>query len=141
MTCIKKHRQNLLASVETEKRLNELANWRESSAFSDQEKVALCLSEILSLHESEELSPLILEEARRHFSAQEIVRLALTIIAVNEWIDLQASSQAESAEVFTQDEIARQREDDLAETHFTVAAREEAEVNEGGPDDPTASSR
>jgi hypothetical protein len=30
------------------------------------------------------------------------------------------------------DEIARKREDELAETHFTVTARKEAAVNEGG---------
>ena len=48
----------------------------------------------------------------------------------------EASPPDESVEIFAQDEIARKRKDDLAETHFTVATRKEAEVNEGGLADP-----
>lgn len=89
--CAEKHRQKLKALAEAEKRLSEWDHWRESPSFTELEKAALNLSEILSLHESEEeLSILILEEARRHFSTEEIVRLTLTIMAVNDWIDLQA---------------------------------------------------
>ncbi len=90
ITCVEKHRQNLTALVETEKRLSELDNWRDSVAFTEPEKAALSLSEIISLHEpEEELATLIFKEARRHFSTEEIVRLTLTIMAVNDWIDLQ----------------------------------------------------
>jgi alkylhydroperoxidase family enzyme len=91
VTCADKHRQNLTALAATEKRLSELDRWRESVAFTEPEKAALSLSETLSLLETEkELSTLILEDARRHFSTEEIVRLTLTIMAVNDWIDLQA---------------------------------------------------
>jgi hypothetical protein len=48
----------------------------------------------------------------------------------------EASPPEESVEIFGQDEIARKREDELAETHFTVTARKETEVNEGGLSDP-----
>ncbi len=44
----------------------------------------------------------------------------------------EVSPVGESVEIFSQDEIARKREVDLAEAHFTVAARQDAEVNEGG---------
>jgi len=50
----------------------------------------------------------------------------------------EASPPEEPVEIFAHDEIARKREDDLAEAHFTVAARQEAEVNEGGLVDPEA---
>lgn len=91
VTCVEKHRQNLMASVETEKRLGEMDDWRKSPAFTEPEKAALSLSEILSLHEPEkELSPLVLEDARCHFCSEEIVCLTVTIMAVNDWIDLQA---------------------------------------------------
>jgi len=49
-----------------------------------------------------------------------------------------ANPPGESAEILSQDEIIRKREDDLAEAHFTVAARQEAEVNEGGLVDPNS---
>jgi alkylhydroperoxidase family enzyme len=88
-TCADKHRQNLRASVEAEKRLREFDHWRESIVFTEPEKAVLILSEIISLDEPEKLSPQILENAQRHFSTEEIVRLTLTIMAVNDWIDLQ----------------------------------------------------
>ena len=87
--CADKHRQNLRACAGTEQRLSDLNHWRESLAFTESEKAALNLSESISLLEPEKLSPLVLAEARRHFSTEEIVRLALTIMAVNDWIDLQ----------------------------------------------------
>jgi hypothetical protein len=46
----------------------------------------------------------------------------------------------ESMETLSHDQIARKKEDDLAESHFTVATRKEAEVNEGGLGDATAAS-
>src|SRR5476651_2586767 len=61
--CVDKHRQNLTALVETERRLSELDHWRESLAFTEPERAALSLSETLSLDESEEeLSTLIFED-------------------------------------------------------------------------------
>ena len=92
--CVETHRTNLLTSVETERRLREFDHWRESLAFTEQEKTALTLSEIISLHEPEKLTPQLLEEARRHFNTEEIVRLSLTIMAVNDWIDLKDRLQA-----------------------------------------------
>jgi alkylhydroperoxidase family enzyme len=88
-TCADKHRQSLRASVEAEKRLGEFDYWRESMVFTEPEKAVPILSESFSLDEPEKLSPQILEVARHHFSTEEIVRLTLTIMAVNDWIDLQ----------------------------------------------------
>jgi len=80
LTCADKHRQNLSALVETENRLSEFDHWRESLAFTEPEKAALTLSEIISLHEPEKLSPRIIGDARRHFSTEEILCLTLTIM-------------------------------------------------------------
>jgi len=49
----------------------------------------------------------------------------------------EASPPEESVEIVSHDEIARDKEDDRAEAHFTVEARKEAEVNEGGLVDGT----
>jgi len=91
--CVARHRQILRARKETEKRLKAIHHWRESDAFVESEKAALSLSEAISLQGAQELSTLILQNARRHFTADEIVRLTLTVIAVNDWIDLHATSR------------------------------------------------
>jgi AhpD family alkylhydroperoxidase len=90
LACIEVHRQRLRAQGETEMRLDEFDHWRQSVAFTDREKAALNLSETISLDEDEEVSTLILKHARSYFSTHQIVRLMLTVVAVNEWIDLQS---------------------------------------------------
>jgi AhpD family alkylhydroperoxidase len=89
--CVEAHRQSLRARGESEKRLNASDHWRESLAFTEQEKTALGLSEAISLHEPGELAAEILK-AQYHFSTHQIVRLTLTVIAVNDWIDFHAKS-------------------------------------------------
>ena len=93
LACIEEHQQRLRAQGETEKRLNEFDHWRQSVAFTDREKAALNLSETISLHEAGDVSTLILKNARSYFSTHQIVRLMLTVVAVNEWIDLQSPFQ------------------------------------------------
>jgi len=86
VACVEKHRQSLRALGETEQRLKELDHWRDSSAFTDREKAALSLTETVSLPEPEELSTRVLTDAGRHLTAEEILRLTLAIVAVNDWI-------------------------------------------------------
>jgi AhpD family alkylhydroperoxidase len=87
--CVEEHRHSLRVLGETEDRLNELDHWKESSAFTKQEKAALNLSQAISLNEAEEQSIQIIKDAGCHFNTHQIVRLALVIMAVNEWIDFQ----------------------------------------------------
>lgn len=42
------------------------------------------------------------------------------------------SPQEKSVEILSPEQIARKMLDDLAESHFTLTARKDAEVNEGG---------
>jgi hypothetical protein len=51
--------------------------------------------------------------------------------AIKSLLPVQSPAE-ESAEIHVPDQVTRKREDDLAEAHFTTAARKEAEVNEGG---------
>lgn len=87
VTCADKHRQNLSASGETENRVSEFDRWPNSLAFTEPEKAALALSEIISLHDPAKLSLQILKVTGAHFSTEEIIRLTLAIMAVNDWID------------------------------------------------------
>ncbi len=87
--CVKKHQKRLRAFGEAKKRLSELDYWSRSPVFTEREKAALRLSEIISLDKPKNLSILIFKAARRYFNADEMVRLTLAIMAVNDWIDLQ----------------------------------------------------
>lgn len=87
--CVKKHQKRLRAFGESKRRLSELDHWSQSPVFTEREKAALRLSEIISLDKPKNLSILIFKAARRYFSAEEMVRLTLAIMAVNDWIDLQ----------------------------------------------------
>jgi alkylhydroperoxidase family enzyme len=87
--CVENHQQSLLALAETAKRLNAVDHWRESPAFTEREKAALSLSETISSQHPAEFSLATLKAVRCHFSPEETVRLALAVMAVNDWIDLQ----------------------------------------------------
>ena len=90
--CLEKHRQSLKLCGEVEERLLELDHWRQSLILTEREKAALSVSEIISLSEPEEISHQVLLEARCRFTTDEMVRLMLVVMAVNEWIDLHAKS-------------------------------------------------
>lgn len=94
LVCVKKHQKRLRAFGESARRLSELPHWNQSSAFTEREKVALRLSEIISLDKPKNLSALIIKAAQRYFSSEEIIQLALAVMAVNDWIDLQEKQNA-----------------------------------------------
>jgi len=87
--CVEEHRRELQAQGETAIRLDEWKCWRQSLEFSAKEKAAFALSEAISLHESEDCRSQVLEAARLHLSMEEIVRLVLLVMEVNDWINLQ----------------------------------------------------
>jgi alkylhydroperoxidase family enzyme len=85
---VESHRQCLRARGETEQRLSDLPHWHQSPEFTKREKAALNLSEIISLHERDELSASTCKDARRHLNVDEIIRLRQTVVAINDRIDL-----------------------------------------------------
>ena len=91
-SCAAEHRRNLVAQGELENRLREFVHWQESNAFSAKEKAAFSLSEAISLNSPEWAMESVLKEARRHFSLEEIIRLSLNVLAVNDWIDFRKKS-------------------------------------------------
>lgn len=87
-SCIEQHEQRLRALGETDKRLKELDNWHQASDFTAREKAAMRLSETISWNDPAEYLLANLIAARFHLTIEETVRLALTVLAVNEWIDI-----------------------------------------------------
>jgi alkylhydroperoxidase family enzyme len=84
---VEQYQRALRALGETERRLSELDHWHESPAFTEREKTALALSETMSSKKPAEFSLLTLNAARSHFSPEESLRLALAVMAANDWID------------------------------------------------------
>ena len=70
--------------------------------------------------------------SRFHLHPQVKTRTYANLAEAIKSLLTEALPPEKSVEGFAPDEIARKREDDLAEAHFTVEARKEAEVNEGG---------
>jgi CheY-like chemotaxis protein len=91
---IEKYRKILKTNGETDQRLREFNNWRESSIFTPREKAALSLAESMSLGQSEKKSQNVLKEAKHYFNRDEMVRLTLNIMAINDWIDRHSDSWA-----------------------------------------------
>jgi len=87
------------------------------------------------------------EQGQYYFLYQSAVEKVETVDGKREcfrlgWLAREKAGREEelspenSAEILSDDEIARRREDDLANAHFTVTARKAIEVNEGGLVDP-----
>ncbi len=83
--CLDMHWKDARAAGESEQRLYSLSAWRETSFYSDRERAALQWAEVLTLLCQEDVSDEVYEEARRHFSEEELVSLTMAVVAINGW--------------------------------------------------------
>jgi AhpD family alkylhydroperoxidase len=82
--CIDMHTKDARALGETEQRIYALNAWRETPFFTDRERAALAWTEAVT-HVSRGVSDEVYDEARRHFSEQELVDLTWAVAAINAW--------------------------------------------------------
>ena len=85
--CVDMHSRDLKKAGETDQRLFAVAAWRESPYFTDAERAALALTEAATrLSDRGDAVPdEIWEEARQHFTEEELAVLVLNIGAINFW--------------------------------------------------------
>jgi len=83
--CIDMHSKDARANGETEQRLYELDAWRETPFYSERERAALAWTESLTLVNENHVPDSVYEEARKHFSEEELVNLTLLVVAINGW--------------------------------------------------------
>ena len=83
--CIDMHSKDARAGGETEQRLYNLSVWRETPYYTDRERAALDFTEAVTLIANGRVSDEVYEEARRHFSEEELVKLMLAIVTINAW--------------------------------------------------------
>lgn len=83
--CINMHTHEARAHGESEERLYLLDAWREAPLYTDRECAALAWTEALTLVSETHVPDDVYEEARRHFSEEELVKLTVAIGTINTW--------------------------------------------------------
>ncbi len=83
--CLDMHSKDARAAGETEQRLYVLDAWRETTFYTGRERAALAWTEALTLISENHAPDDVFNEARQHFSEEELVNLTLAIVAINGW--------------------------------------------------------
>jgi len=83
--CIDMHTKDARASGETEQRLYLLSAWREATVYTDRERAALAWTEAVTRLEHQDVPDSVYEQARAHFTEEELVALTLAVVQINGW--------------------------------------------------------
>ena len=84
--CLDMHSKDARAAGETEQRLYLLPAWRETTLYSERERIALAWTEELTeLAGHDAVSDALYEQARQHFDEDALVDLTLLVVAINSW--------------------------------------------------------
>jgi AhpD family alkylhydroperoxidase len=89
--CLDMHSKDARAAGETEQRLYVLNAWREAPFYTDRERAALAWTESVTLVNESHVPEDIYQQARAHFSEEELVNLTIAIVAINGWNRLEVS--------------------------------------------------
>jgi len=96
--CLDMLSKDARAAGETEQRLYLLNAWREVSLYSERERAALEWCEALTRIDHGHVPDAVYATAREHFSEEELVSLALAVIAINGWNRLSIAFRAEAGQ-------------------------------------------
>jgi len=83
--CVDLHVRLALEAGEHQRRLHALAVWRESPFFSDRERAALGLTEVLTLMDAEPLREAVASAVEENFDEAERGQLIVVIAGINAW--------------------------------------------------------
>ena len=83
--CLDMHSIDARAGGETEQRIYLLDAWREAPFYSDRERAALAWTEAVTLVSETHVPDDVYDEARRHFSEEELVNLTWAVVVINGW--------------------------------------------------------
>lgn len=83
--CINMHTQDALKQGETAQRIFLLNAWRETTLFSDEERVILAMTEEITLISTSGLSDETYKAAERLFDAEYIALIIMSIATINTW--------------------------------------------------------
>lgn len=94
--CIDMHTKEARAAGETEQRLHLVCAWRETSFYSEQERVALAWAEANTLIAGNDIDDTLYHEARQQFNETQLVDLTLVVCTINSWNRLAISFRSEA---------------------------------------------
>ena len=83
--CMDLHSRQARHAGETQQRLDCLQAWQEVSFFSAREKAALAWAESVTLVSETRVPDLVFEQAREHFSEEQLVDLTMVVVSMNAW--------------------------------------------------------
>ena len=81
--CLDMHSKDLRAAGETEQRLYLLDAWREAPLYTDRERAALAWAESVTEITGGDVPDVVYENARTHFSDEDLVALTVAITTIN----------------------------------------------------------
>jgi AhpD family alkylhydroperoxidase len=93
--CIGLHRHELKKLNEPSGRIDGVAAWRESDAYTQRERAALAWTEAVTNIQQGHAPDAVYEEVRAHFSEVETVNLTLAITTINAWNRIAIAFRAE----------------------------------------------
>ena len=83
--CLDMHVKQSRMHGERELRLHHVSIWRESPLFTPKERAALAWTEALTRIDPAGVSDAAYEEAREHFSEEDLSQLTFRVAAINGW--------------------------------------------------------
>jgi AhpD family alkylhydroperoxidase len=83
--CIDLHSAELKKHNETPERIADVADWRNSGAYTHRERAALAWTEAVTNIQQGPAPDIVYHEMRAHFSEVEAVNLTLVITTINAW--------------------------------------------------------
>jgi len=83
--CLDMHSKDARARGETEQRIYALDAWRETPFYSARERAALAWAESVTQISEGHAPDSVYNEAREHFTEQELMKLTMAVVAINGW--------------------------------------------------------
>ncbi|HJR25192.1 MAG TPA: carboxymuconolactone decarboxylase family protein [Acidimicrobiales bacterium] len=83
--CIDMHTKDARAAGETEQRLYALSAWEETPFFTERERAALALTEVVTRIADTHAPVGVVDAAAEHFAPDDLTRLLWAIIEINAW--------------------------------------------------------
>ncbi|TDL74897.1 carboxymuconolactone decarboxylase family protein [Peribacillus frigoritolerans] len=83
--CLKMHTEDASKMGETEQRLDSISAWKDCTFYTNAEKLALELTEHVTLIPNKRVPDELYNRLRKHYSEKEYVDLVLIINQINSW--------------------------------------------------------
>lgn len=93
--CIGLHRHELKKHNETDGRIEDVAAWQKSDAYTQRERAALAWTEAVTDIQDGHASDQAFAAVREHFAEKELVDLTVAIASINAWNRMAISFRAE----------------------------------------------